>query len=44
MNIPANAKHGDFLAAQPGRWATKTIKVNGSQQRFIVLTDQSEDE
>jgi putative DNA primase/helicase len=35
---------GMMVCAEPGRWATKTIKVNGSQQRFIVLTDQSEDE
>ncbi|HHJ4620906.1 MULTISPECIES: DUF927 domain-containing protein [Klebsiella/Raoultella group] len=34
---------GMLVCAESGRWTTKTVKVNGTQQRFIVLTDQPEE-
>jgi len=34
---------GMLVCAESGRWTTKTIKINGTQQRFIVLTDQPEE-
>jgi putative DNA primase/helicase len=34
---------GMMVCAESGRWTTKTVKVNGTQQRFIVLTDQPEE-
>ncbi|EFK2300491.1 DUF927 domain-containing protein [Escherichia coli] len=35
---------GMLVCAEPGRWTSKTVKINGTQQRFIVLIDQAEDE
>ena len=34
---------GMLVCAEPGRWTSKTVKINGTQ-RFIVLIDQAEDE
>ncbi|ENE0033040.1 hypothetical protein ABMJ49_004040 [Escherichia coli] len=34
---------GILIHAGDKNWTTKTIKVNGIQQRFIVLLDQSEE-
>ncbi|EBU3701564.1 DUF927 domain-containing protein [Salmonella enterica] len=34
---------GMMVCAESGRRTTKTVKVNGTQQRFIVLTDQPEE-
>ncbi|VEA68201.1 Superfamily II helicase and inactivated derivatives [Serratia plymuthica] len=34
---------GMLVCAESGRWTSKTVKVNGTQQRFIVLTDQPEE-
>lgn len=34
---------GMLTCTESGRWASKTIRINGTQQRFIVLTDQPED-
>ncbi|WP_260524132.1 DUF927 domain-containing protein [Serratia sp. PL7] len=34
---------GMLVCTESGRWMSKTVKVNGTQQRFIVLTDQPEE-
>lgn len=32
-----------FTRQEPDRLTSKTIQINGTQQRFIVLTDQPEE-
>ncbi|MBL0878667.1 DUF927 domain-containing protein [Serratia ureilytica] len=34
---------GMLVCTESGRWTSKTVKVNGTQQRFIVLIDQPEE-